>query len=239
MNFQNIKLPQQITPCPITEAVVEIRFESKIPGEVIPGLLFTKFGTALRDMQKLPILDLPSSLIEHDPNLRFSPQYKATMGDYVIQFGPRCVSVACVGEYKGWSDFSAKIQVVFSGIFELGIIDKSLRLGVRYISFLNNMDIFPNLSIDLNVAGNSLIGQSNIIRSEFEIETFKCALQIANTSIANFQQGSSIDIDILTVDSAEITSNYSSLIDNAHTLEKKIFFNLLKDDFLKSLKPVY
>ena len=35
-----IRLPEKINPCPILEAIVEIRFDSKVPHEAIFGIIY-------------------------------------------------------------------------------------------------------------------------------------------------------------------------------------------------------
>ncbi len=50
-----------------------------------------------------------------------------------------------------------------------------------------------------------------------------------------------IDIDVIK-DFSPIESSKNVIlnkIDNAHTIEKEIFFTLLKNDFLKTLNPEY
>lgn len=240
MNFEIEKLPKKINPCPITEAVVEMRFESKLPPDVIPGIAFNSLKGTFPKIEKLPIMQLPPVIRDNDPNLKFSPQYKLSNNDFIFQIGPRCFSVVCPKEYKGWTKYSEEIEKSFKVVQDLGIIDKPLRVGVRYISFFENTDIFQNLKVEMNLAGNSLIGSQNIIRSEFSYENFKCVVQLANSAIMNSKQsGSTIDIDVITDNHSTILSNFKAIVNSAHDLEKKLFFSFVKPEFLQKFSPEY
>lgn len=240
MNFELDKLPRKISPCPITEAVVELRFESKLPPEVIPGIAFGALHKMFPKMETLPIMQLPPAIRDNDPNLKFSPQYRLSNNDFIFQIGPRCFSVVCPREYKGWTKYSEQIEKVFDEIVKLNIIDKPTRVGVRYISFFENLDIFPNLKMSLTLANNSLVGSQNIVRSEFDYQNFKCVVQLANAATMNKKtHGSSIDIDIITDKSATILTDFKSIVKSAHDLEKKLFFGILQPDFLNTFNPEY
>ncbi len=240
MNFEIEKVPKKISPCPITEAVVELRFESKLPPEVIPGVVFSPLKSMFPKIEALPVMQLPPVIRDNDPNLKFSPQYKLSNNDFIFQIGPRCLSIVCPKDYKGWTRFSEQIDKVFDVVKGLGIIDKPIRVGVRYISFFENSDIFQNLKLTMNLADNSLIGSQNIVRSEFDYQNFKCVVQIANSATLNGKtKGSSVDIDIITDKGTTILSDFKGIVSAAHELEKKLFFSIVKPEFLKQFNPEY
>lgn len=240
MNFDINKVPKRISPCPITEAVVELRFESKLPPEVIPGIVFNSLKGTFPKIETLPVMQLPPVIRDNDPNLKFSPQYKLSNNDFIFQIGPRCFSVVCPKEYKGWSKFYEQIDKAFDTVKALGIIDKPIRVGVRYISFFENIDIYPELKLTLSLADNSLIGSQNIVRSEFDYANFKCVIQLANSALLNNKvKGSSVDIDIIADKSATILTDFKAIVGGAHELEKKLFFSILKPDFLQKFNPEY
>lgn len=242
MKFEGIKIPKKITPCPIIEAIIELRFEDlTFPIEIFLGGIFEKLkGKNPNKPDKLPVLELPSVIRENDPNLRFAPHYKIKFQDYLLQIGPRTLSIACPKEYTGWSRFYPTIEEVFDEIKNLSYIEKPLRFGLRYINFFNEVDIFEFLKIELKLGPHDLIGFQNIIKTEFNQDDFKCILQFANKVRLNqSMSGSIIDIDISTENCLDIFSNYKNMIPLAHTTEKAIFFSILKEDFLKKYDPKY
>ncbi|MFH2124995.1 MAG: TIGR04255 family protein, partial [Pseudomonadota bacterium] len=70
----NSTLPKKITPCPLLEAVSEIRFSSKIEGAAVFGMLYEKLKSDYPgDVKKLPILQLPEQVRASEPSLKFKP----------------------------------------------------------------------------------------------------------------------------------------------------------------------
>lgn len=63
MHFDIIKdvvVPSRIFPCPIKEAMVELRFDSNLPAsDMIAGVLYTKFKDIFPRVQNLPAHNLP------------------------------------------------------------------------------------------------------------------------------------------------------------------------------------
>lgn len=240
MNFNIDKLPVRISPCPIAEAIVELRFESlNMPVEVFLGSIYEHFKNKNPKLEKLPILDLPAVLRDTDPGLLFSPYYRFTVGEFQLQFGPRSFAVVNPKEYAGWTNYSTLIRDSFDFLEREGILQNPSRLGLRYISFFEGKDILSSLKVGLDLSGNSMIPASNIIRSEFNYQNFRCIVQLGNNTLLNNEiSGSTIDLDIIKEEKMSL-KELASIIDSAHELEKQIFFSLLKEDFLNEFNPEY
>jgi uncharacterized protein (TIGR04255 family) len=236
-----LKIPKKITPCPIIEAIVELRFEHQIQVDMIPGIVFGEFKEHFPQFSKLPVMQLPSAVRDGDPNFKFSPYFRFAGTDFLLQVGPTNFSIVCPKEYKGWTTFRGQIETVFSGMKKLKIIGKPIRLGVRYISFFEGIDIFEKVKTRLEIGDRQLVGNaSNVLRTEFKEDGFTQILQITNNAMMNEKNsGSMIDIDIVSEARDTILSNYLGIIDNAHDLEKKLYFGMLKEDFLAQFKPEY
>lgn len=243
MNFGSDRIPKKISPCPIAEAVVELRFESNIPAEVIYGISYQKLRRHFPNQEKLPIMELPQSIRDSDPNLKFNPYFRLKNNEnFIFQIGPRSFSISCPKEYKGWDVFSKQIGLVFKDLHLLGIFHKPIRIGLRYISFFENINIFENIKMVLEMADNSLIGSKNAIRSEFQHEDFNCVINLANHAALNNVKiiGSVIDVDVLYEKDPKIMlNNFLKIVDQAHILEKSIFFGIIKEDFLNKFNPEY
>ncbi|MCE2887858.1 MAG: TIGR04255 family protein, partial [Pseudanabaena sp.] len=69
-------IPKKITPCPILQAVVELRFETVLPSDAVFGILYSLLSSQYNTFEKLPILQIPEILRSQDPNLRYQPAYK-------------------------------------------------------------------------------------------------------------------------------------------------------------------
>ena len=55
MKLPTIKLPKKITPCPILEAVVELRFDPSVEEGVVTGLVFSQMKGKFPKLERLPL----------------------------------------------------------------------------------------------------------------------------------------------------------------------------------------
>ena len=115
-----MNLPKQINPCPIYEAVVEIRFNSSLPSDAVFGVVYNQLKDSYQNNEQLPILQIPELVRNNDPNLKFQPYYKLKRDNYVIQIGPHVLSLSVTdNSYTTWEDYFSEIQNVFGRVGEL------------------------------------------------------------------------------------------------------------------------
>ena len=238
-----MKIPRKINPCPIIEAIVEIRFEPNVPPDAVFGVIYNEFKNEYTKVEKLPILQLPEALRTRDPNLKHQPYYKLIHENYLMQIGPHVLSIVNVNDYIGWSTLSSKIDDSFSKVEKLDIISKANRLGIRFINFFE-ADIFENINLEFFLAGSRLESEQITFRSTLGTGKFLSNLQIlnkGNVTVKNVPQfGSVIDIDTYLQDeNNNIFSNLTELLEMGHKEEKQLFFKLLKDEFLQKFNPEY
>ncbi len=240
MKFTTKKIPKKITPCPINEAIFELRFESNLSAEIIPGILFNELNSEFPTIERLPILEMPQVIRDSNPNLKYSPHHVFQSEEYRFQVGPNAFSLICPKEYVGWGNFKEKIEFILEAVKAVSLIKQPVRTGLRYINLFENKNIFESLKIDLSIDGNPLIDHQNYIRSEFDYSGYKCLLSISNQSkTADADQASVVDIDIIKKISNEGDINYPDIITKSHTTEKEIFFSLLKEEYLETFNPEY
>lgn len=235
------KLPCSINPCPIIEAIFEIRFESSLPDDAIFGIVYNQFKDEFQQVEQLPVLQLPAAIRTQDPNLKFTPYYKIKKDDFIIQIGPRVFSFANLKDYCGWNKFSKKIYDTYNKLSELKLINKHYRTALRYINVFPGINIFSksNLKILLNddLFNNHKLNLSLEIPYEHGASNLKL-INHAEVAIENqVIKGSIIDIDTnVEIDKFD---NFQDAIECAHRAEKTLFFDLLGNEFLSSLNPVY
>lgn len=243
MDFNSVKVPTHISPCPITEAIVELRFESNLPGDVIPGIIYPNFKSRYPKLERLPILELPSLIRENDSKFKFSPHYKYENEDFIFQIGPKSFTVICPKEYKGWSAFSPEIFSIHTDLNKLGIIEKPTRIGLRYINFFENLNIFEKIKLELRLASQPFLENKNILRTEYRVNSFDHIIQITNVASTvdknERKTGSSMDIDIVFQNEPFSTEDFQRIVEEAHQIEKKIFFGIIEDSFLETFNPSY
>jgi len=145
------KLPISISPCPIIEAIFEVRFEASVPGDAIFGIIFNEFKNEFQNVEQLPILQLPAAIRSQDPNLKFSPHYKIQNDNFIIQIGPNVFSLANINEYCGWDSFLNKICEMYKKLKNLDLIKKQLRASLRYINIFQDSNIYPYSNIHFSL----------------------------------------------------------------------------------------
>lgn len=233
------KFPKLIEICPIVDAVIEIRFKTKIPHNAVFGLVYSKLSSEFKSVENLPILQIPENIRMADPNLKYKPLYKISNPDFIVQIGPDVLSVSSSPRYLGWQKFSKKIFDILNKIEELKIISEVERLGIRYINFFD-LNIFDKIKLDMNLSGEKILNQKSFFRTQLTGGKFLNTIQISNDAISKNVFGSIIDIDCSkTKGLQDFFKNKVELINEGHLIEKELFFNLLNDDFLKELKPKY
>lgn len=236
--------PLQIDPCPIREAVAEIRFETKIPPDAVFGVVYNELSNLYGVLEPLPIIQIPEAVRSMDQNLIFQPHYRMRRQNFVTQVGPRVFSVAMMQPYSKWETFLKEIRDVFQKIGSLGFIESVIRVGLRYINIFE-IDILSELNLSLTIIDNEITSEEAVIRTVLPKDDFSVSLSVVNKanlidSIVKMGNISVIDIDVFSEKKSndffkEINGNF----EKAHSLEKEIFFGLLKPDFLSQLNPVY
>lgn len=234
-------LPKKITPCPIVDTSLELRFNSLMPSEAVFGIIYEKFNSIYGQVEKLPILQIPEEIRSKDQNLIYQPHYRLKSEMFIIGVGPKVISFGLPNDYVGWDAFYKEAKVVLSRVKKAKIFNKIERLGVRYINFFED-DIFEKIKLKIRLDEDNFYTEQTHYRAILKNDDFKQNLQIVNNASVNKNgkvlTGSIIDIDTsLERNDASISSGLNNFIESAHKKEKTLFFSLLKDDFLATLNP--
>lgn len=237
------KLPSRITPCPILEAVIEIRFVTGQDWALLPGLLFTLIKGRYPKMEKLPIASMPEEIFRNDPSLTYTPRMRFVGDEFVVQFGPRVVSLLTRGEYPGWNRVQSELVWLLDKLQRAGFIHEGERLGMRYIDFFG-CDIFSRLVLDVRSDGQNVSGVEMNFATVFRRGDLTARLVLNNGAMVNrgneAVSGSILDLDVwLEASEFDVFGNAAMRFEEAHRCNKEIFFGLLKTDFLDSLAPEY
>lgn len=238
-------LPKQINPCPINQAVVGIRFNSSLPPDAVFGVVYNKLKDSYKSAEQLPILQIPEAVRNNDSNLLYQPHYKLTREHFAFQVGPKVISLAITDQkYTTWESYYEEIQTVFEKIKEIEFISDVVRVGLRYINIFAD-DIWKNININVRVIENEIADEEIFLRTILARDEYKVMLQAGNQ--LNLEENnqvvgraSIIDIDTsIEGENINFFEDMRSILEKCHSIEKEIFFGLLKDDFKDSLNPVY
>lgn len=242
-----MEIPKKISPCPILEAIVEIRFDTTVPSEAIFGVVYNEFKKEYPKVEKLPILQIPEHIRMSDPNLIHKPCYKLSNDNMILQVGPKVIAIVNTSEYIGWESFSGILINVFRRLFSIIEIKAMHRAAVRYVNLFEAKDIYDHSNLKITLNGDKF--WNNEINMTASIEAGGCThrLMIINKAgvIVNNEKksGSLVDIDTVlnscSIDTGKDIDQFNECIHMAHEEEKKLFFSLLERDFLGSLNPEY
>lgn len=242
IDLSKVKLPKKINPSPIIEAIIELRFDSSFPTDAIFGVIYNEFKDDYLSVQELPILQLPELIRKQDPILKYKPCYKLTSKDekFLFQIGARVISLINLNPYSGWDIFFLKSNNLIQRVEKLDIVSAYTRIGIRYINGFD-CNIFEKINLSLNMDGKFLGDLETSIRLAVPTTQFTSTLQIANnaqvTKPGGVAKGSIISIDTYTENPSK---DIVDVIVDGHLYGKKLFFALLKEEFIKKeLSPEY
>jgi uncharacterized protein (TIGR04255 family) len=240
-----MKVPQKISPCPIVEALVELRFEPLLPEAAIFGVVFNAVKKEYPEAQALDILNLPLEIRNHDPNLTYKPTHKMQNGDNILQVGPRVITFSRVNKYNGWDTFSSDIKAITEKLIQLEIVKSLQGFSLRYINKFD-FDIWDKLDLKVLLGGESLKSLLTHVRADIQDDEFVHLVQVANNvnvSVGGQKQtGKSSIIDITTAligDMNAFDKRANEILEAAHTKEKNLYFRLLTDEYINELNPEY
>jgi uncharacterized protein (TIGR04255 family) len=237
------KLPKTLKDSPIVEAILDFRFESNFPEEVLAGMVFARYKDEVTaPFEKLPSHQIPEQIRRSDPNLRFVPLYRIVRNNILIQVGTQSISIINVEPYLGWLEFEKYIRSFIETLREINVIEKVSRIGLRYLNFIecDAVDV-------CNVSLNNTVKYERIQINNTEVykkQDLNIKVQIANGANLNKKSGlitgSVLDIDVFKDSlSLQMTNDILNVVEEMHVIEKEIFVSILKADYLKQLGPIY
>jgi uncharacterized protein (TIGR04255 family) len=250
-----MRLPKKITPDRIRESIVQVFYSSDIPFEPMVGYIYGVLGEMGFQYTNRPL--------RQQKGVSGTNQQEINLGELIIVpqhfFFDEKIKIQlhqngslifnCINEYIGWTEYFKFIKNVISKLTENKIILGSNRIGIRYISEFPNIDILENIKLNFEMSGiKNKISNANF-RVEWADAPHKIIANIGSKLPISSITGASevkteyvslIDLDIILQD-LEITNNEKlfETIDVTHTKQKIIFFGLLQDEFLATLKPEY
>ncbi len=230
-------LPEKLDPCPLLEAIAEFRFLPTIPLDAVFGALYGPLvGLFGGEVKTLPQAQIPEGIRNSDPNLMYAATHRIDSGDYVLQVGPRVFTISNINTYNGWGSFVSRIMSVVKCVRESSVVSNFETVTLRYINFFE-FDIFPKSSIDIALRNERIANSKMQISTEFVSDGFTQQLAVVNYADVphKMKRGSVVDIATAfkVVENTE-DALHKNLVE-AHTVTKELFFNVLSDDYVKTI----
>lgn len=234
-------LPQKLKDDSITEALVEIRFVADELDELILGRLsdFERWATYAKS--RLPMADIPLPIRKAESGLRYQPLLELSAPDKTrrVRVGAAALSYHVLGQYIGWTAFSAELDTAVNHFFAVMKGVRVERLGLRYVNALTKPrhnigaveDLKLRVSIDDYVVGAPL----NVNFTETASSEQLVTTRVATPEFVRGHKGKDVtlyvDVDVFTPDGFSCTDSNAlmSWLATAHDVEKTSFFRLFPD----------
>jgi uncharacterized protein (TIGR04255 family) len=159
---------------------------------------------------ELPILDLPKSIREQNKQLQGQPWYEFSKNNNIdkLYYAPDVFGLAAKDKYANLREFcSPEIIKIFKSFF---LLDKVIvrRIGLRYVHFFPNTDIFKtdHSTVRLGVFDVYSNNDKVIVFGETSLDEFKIKLNANNRTTTNEVGGSTVDITAY-IDDIELSFN--------------------------------
>jgi uncharacterized protein (TIGR04255 family) len=241
-------LPKKLSPDNIRDAVVEIKYLSDMPFEVLVGIFYSVLGNEYTYTNR-PLK--PNIAIAQGQQIIGNPTQSLFYNRSIsIQVLPNSFVFSCLNEYIGWEDFRQEIQKPLKLFASTGKVKKSTAIGLRYISEYIGKNLKECINFNFTFGLPDIQSLTTAFRTEFEHHGMKVILNLQNnipvvkptTSPNQYQiiHASLIDIDVINDKMGiENIDELMKEVDKNHAVEKEIFFAMLKKEFLKTLNPKY
>jgi uncharacterized protein (TIGR04255 family) len=238
------RLPVRIDPCPIVEAAVEMRFVSSEPWRNMPGLLAPRLRKRYPESKELRLFQLPEAIRQQEAGFTYQPLVKYDGADFLIHFGPRVLTLNTrMQQYPGWPRIREELLWLWKEVADAGFVQEGERLGVRYIDFFAE-DIFSLVVLQASVGGQEIVGVEQNFSVVAPWDNATARLVLTNGAFLNDghekRRGSVLDLEVWqALTSDDVFAGARMQVERLHEANKKLFFGLLKPDFLASLNPTY
>ncbi len=244
-----VRLPKKLEKDTIIDSIFEVRFSSNSDAvsSILLGLLFQKYRSDYKKIERLGPSQMPAQIVENDENLRYAHHYRLVGDQYSLSIGNHVASINCTKPYAGWSNFKPKIIDLLSFLESTSLIDKPERFSIKYINviptgmttLLNGTKVGVQAG-DFDLTARPLSLRAEILKGDF-VNVIQVSTGISATTSKNEQvDGILLDIDtIYTGTWQNFWVDMQDLLEKAHIAEKEVFFGLLTEDMIDSLKPQY
>jgi len=236
-----MKLPLEITPNPLVTSTIELRFTSQIPSNSLFPAVYKAF---LDDLPKFELSNLPAEIKATNPQFKYAPDYILSNENYRLSFSNSVLSFEHVAEYQFWKNYFPFVSKCFNTFFKIVQTEHIERIGVRYASVLDKTESASQVLISVpSVSLQDYNQKFEHHRTIIKVDNLNLLLQIFDNAKAQKKEqsisGVYIDIDAFSEEKIAPNEVVLKTIDRLHLEQKKLFFSLLKPEYIETLNPKY
>ena len=113
------------------------------------GLVYQQLKDSYAAPEELVFRQIPEAIRKSDRKLTFRPLHRMLNEPFVLQIGPRVLALSMVkGSYSTWAEFYTEVKKVFTGVQDLGFVQKVERIGLRNINLFED-DVFDRFNLEI------------------------------------------------------------------------------------------
>ena len=246
-----MSIPSKITPDHLKDTIVEIRFDSAIPLDLLAGTALTLLGP--QGFIYTPAPDNNISFgVGQNQQISIGLNAPNKSGFFIkdsirIQFISNIIAFNClIDKYVGWTIYSETIKKVSRLFVDNGLIKSFNRISIRYISEFEGVEILHNIKGQINISDTVLGLKDSVLRLTKDIDNIKTFVTLTNSTkkiiptTNQILEVSLVDINVFeTLSQNSLIDVFEEKLEKVHLLQKEVFFGLISDPFLKSLNPEY
>lgn len=232
-----------LSKAPLKDTVVELRYSTTLPSQVVAGLLFNELQSlGYKEFEELPIVQLPPKLRDGDEDLKYSAHYRIKKNDYWVSISSTIIAVSNIcnnKSYAGWKNYIEEIEKVLSLANKLGLMSSINRASVRFINVFDDENISNEINLRIVTPFDGEVTDEltmNIARKSDEVTTKVMFASKATMTDANEKktEGSLLDITS-SMDDGIVYANVISMIDTLHDKTEETFISVLGDAVIRRL----
>lgn len=236
-----MKLPIEITPNPLVTSTIELRYTSLIPSNTLFPTVYKAF---MEDLPNFEPSNLPPEIKSSNPHFKYAPDYVLSNENYKLSFSNSVLTFEHVSEYQFWKNYFPFVSKCFNTFFKIVQTEFIERIGVRYASVLDKTESASQVLVSVpSVTLQNYNQKFEHHRTIIKVDNINLLLQIFDKAkaVKNEQPISGVYIDIDAYFDEKIAPNETVLntIDRLHFEQKKLFFSLLKEEYIETLNPKY
>lgn len=245
------QLPKKLHKDSLRDTFVEIQFSSRFPYEIMLGKLFEALDESYGYTSFTPSeVSTPSEgpeIFQVRVN-RVGLFYRKPIK---FELRPNSIVFNHDERYPLWDVYRLEISKVLEIVFQKELISRVHRIGLRYVNEYPEKSLHEVLSSTPSLRNSVGFEESNCSFSVlYKVDSHisarinlvdKAPLMVSESSSKTV---SLFDIDVFTEENALKEKNFDEktvmqIIENLHDIERRIFFNMLREDYLTHLKPEY
>lgn len=243
-------IPSKLNKDPIIEALFEIRFQStvKAVSNLLPAFLYTELKKDFEAPERLPIADFPEELIALDPNLKYQPRLRMRGSKFSMLIGDSSIVLSCPRPYVGWKEYKKMLTSLLLIIKNTNLVSGVERFSFKYVNVLEADKVDEQFSL---VKFVSKIGPYDLTKhltstkSEIREGGLINIIEMQSNAVVTLPnskdtiKGLLLNVDTINDTPGKFWDESDQLIENAHSMEKKMFFCFLPDEVIKKFGAVY